>query len=470
MRPTVIASTPRLWTMLYNQYLHELYEAYTRHLAEEGGWGNKQNGISGSGEGLEALARTELVITDGELLMEPSESEVESEPREKLKAGELEHKHVTSETGHPDSSQNERSSTMEAGVTVSELTDFQGSVPLLQQLSDGLQGDAISTTHCSSKSGSTATHDAPSSNTSDPIKPPADFNPNVVPGEIKEVVLEQFRSVLGGREQLITTGGAPTGNQVKQFMMQCFKGIMSEGYGATEVCQVLQNCPVLHSKYLTHHESFSSNICMYMTAFPSAYQHYTHPLPHLHSPAHSNTCTPTLIHLYTPYGTHVTQVGGIASNGTVLPRTNVKLMDVPEMGYFTSDDPPRGEICVKSPTMIDGYYKNPEETAEKFVDGYFRTGDIGTIDTAGNVVIIDRKKNIFKLAQGEFVAPERLEVLYVNKSSLIEQMYVYGNSLQSNVVAVVVPVREWLEQLWKGEHLSGRCLDWRDGVWDAECE
>lgn len=128
------------------------------------------------------------------------------------------------------------------------------------------------------------------------------------------------------------------------------------------------------------------------------------------------------------------------------------------MGYFTSDDPPRGEICVKSPTMIDSYYKNPEETAEKFVDGYFRTGDIGTMDTAGNVVIIDRKKNIFKLAQGEFVAPERLEVLYVNKSSLIEQMYVYGNSLQSNVVAVVVPVREWLEQLWKGEHLSGWCF------------
>jgi len=141
----------------------------------------------GSGEGSEALARTELVITDGELLMEPSESEVESESREKLKA--LKHAHVTSETGHPDSSQNERSSTMEAGVAVSELTDFPVSVPLLQQLSNG---DAISNTHRSSKSGSTATHDALLSNTSDPIKPPADFNPNVVPGEIKELVLMQF--------------------------------------------------------------------------------------------------------------------------------------------------------------------------------------------------------------------------------------------------------------------------------------
>ena len=139
------------------------------------------------------------------------------------------------------------------------------------------------------------------------------------------------------------------------------------------------------------------------------------------------------------------------------------------MGYFTSDNPPRGEICVKSPTMIDGYYKNPEETAEKFVDGYFRTGDIGTVDSVGHVVIIDRKKNIFKLAQGEFVAPERLEVLYVNKSSLIEQMYVYGNSLQSNVVAVVVPVREWLEQLWKREHLSGVCVCGWAYIYGREC-
>lgn len=126
----------------------------------------------------------------------------------------------------------------------------------------------------------------------------------------------------------------------------------------------------------------------------------------------------------------------------MLPSSDVKLIDAPEMDYFTTDNPPRGEICVKTPSMIDGYFKSPDITAEKFVDGYFLTGDIGVMEDDDRVRIIDRKKNIFKLAQGEFVSPERLETVYVGASCCISQMYVYGNSLQSNVVAVVVPERE----------------------------
>ena len=133
------------------------------------------------------------------------------------------------------------------------------------------------------------------------------------------------------------------------------------------------------------------------------------------------------------------QVGGIVSDGITLPHTDIKLIDAPEMGYFTTDRPPRGEICVKTPHMIDGYFKRPDITAEKFVDGYFHTGDIGVVEEYGKVKVIDRKKNIFKLAQGEFVSPERLENLYVASSCYISQMYIYGNSLQANVVAVVVP-------------------------------
>ena len=103
-------------------------------------------------------------------------------------------------------------------------------------------------------------------------------------------------------------------------------------------------------------------------------------------------------------------MGGIASDGRIYDRNEFKLLDVPEMGYLTSDQPPRGELSIKTPTMVTGYYKNEEEMSDKFVDGYFRTGDIVVLEDNDKVRIIDRKKNIFKLAQGEFVSPERLEV------------------------------------------------------------
>jgi long-chain acyl-CoA synthetase len=81
------------------------------------------------------------------------------------------------------------------------------------------------------------------------------------------------------------------------------------------------------------------------------------------------------------------------------------LIDCPEMNYTINDKPyPRGEILVKTPTMIGGYFKNEKATNEQFVDGWFRTGDIGEQRAGSKIVVIDRKKNIFKLAQGEFVA------------------------------------------------------------------
>lgn len=63
------------------------------------------------------------------------------------------------------------------------------------------------------------------------------------------------------------------------------------------------------------------------------------------------------------------QAGGISYEDNIVANVDLKLIDVPEMGYFTNDDPPRGEICVKTLEVIDGYYKNPAETQDKFVDG-----------------------------------------------------------------------------------------------------
>lgn len=82
----------------------------------------------------------------------------------------------------------------------------------------------------------------------------------------------------------------------------------------------------------------------------------------------------------------------------------------------------------------------PDKTKEDHdVDGFFCTGDIGEIQADGSLKIIDRKKNIFKLAQGEYVAVEKLESTY-KLSDVVNQIWVYGSSLQPTLVCVVVPV------------------------------
>ncbi|SOB81244.1 carboxylic acid reductase [Streptomyces sp. 1331.2] len=124
-----------------------------------------------------------------------------------------------------------------------------------------------------------------------------------------------------------------------------------------------------------------------------------------------------------------------------------KLVDVPELGYFTTDSPhPRGELLLKSRLLTSGYYRRPEVTAEVFdEDGYYRTGDIMAELEPDRLVYVDRRNNVLKLSQGEFVALAKLEAAYV-ASSLVHQVFVYGNSSQAFLLAVVVPTPEALEQ------------------------
>lgn len=131
--------------------------------------------------------------------------------------------------------------------------------------------------------------------------------------------------------------------------------------------------------------------------------------------------------------------------GGPIPSFLMKLQDVPDMDYYSTDtgedgEPlPRGEVCYKGPPAFIGYFKEPEKTAEAIdKDGWVHTGDIGAILPNGSLKIIDRKKNIFKLAQGEYIAAEKLEIMF-GKSPLIKQIFVYGDSLQSFLVTIVVP-------------------------------
>lgn len=125
-----------------------------------------------------------------------------------------------------------------------------------------------------------------------------------------------------------------------------------------------------------------------------------------------------------------------------MPCNWIKLVDVEEMNYMAAKG--EGEVCVKGPNVFQGYLKDPAKTAEALdKDGWLHTGDIGKWLPNGTLKIIDRKKHLFKLAQGEYIAPEKIENIYV-RSELVAQVFVYGESLQAFLIAIVVPDFETL--------------------------
>lgn len=150
--------------------------------------------------------------------------------------------------------------------------------------------------------------------------------------------------------------------------------------------------------------------------------------------------------LHDGYGS--TEAGGAVMVDNMIRRPPVldyKLVDVPELGYFGTDQPhPRGELLLKTTTMIPGYYKRPEVTAEIFdADGFYRTGDVVAELGPDELVYLDRRNNVLKLSQGEFVAVAHLEAVYAS-SPLLEQIFIYGSSERAYLLAVIVPTEEAL--------------------------
>lgn len=107
-----------------------------------------------------------------------------------------------------------------------------------------------------------------------------------------------------------------------------------------------------------------------------------------------------------------------------------------------------GEICVKGPSVMMGYYKRPDLTAETIVDGWLHTGDIGQFENERFLKITDRKKELFKTSGGKYVAPQPLENK-MKESPFIEQMMIVGAE-QKFVGALIVPsipnLKEWMRQ------------------------
>ncbi|POM57699.1 Long-chain-fatty-acid-CoA ligase [Phytophthora palmivora] len=203
------------------------------------------------------------------------------------------------------------------------------------------------------------------------------------------VVFSKAQQALGGRVRRMMNGSAPLSKDVKEFCQIVFGATMLEGYGLTETGAVI-------------------------------------------------SCSTDEI----PPGDHV---------GIPLGNVQICLEDVPEMNYTSQDKPcPRGEILMKGDNVFIGYYKQPDLTKEVIdEDGWLHTGDIGCWNTNGTLRIIDRKKNIFKLSQGEYVAPEKIEGIYI-KSSFIAQAFVHGDSMKNYLVGIIVPdvefVAKWAEE------------------------
>jgi fatty acid CoA ligase FadD9 len=153
------------------------------------------------------------------------------------------------------------------------------------------------------------------------------------------------------------------------------------------------------------------------------------------------------MHLMDVYGS--TEAGIVLIDGKVQnpPVIDYKLIDIPDLGYFATDRPhPRGELLIKTENMFPGYYKRPEVTADVFdPDGYYRTGDVVAEVGPGQLTFVDRRNNVLKLAQGEFVTITKLEAVFGN-SPLVRQIYVYGKSTHSYLLAVVVPTEEALQR------------------------
>ncbi len=116
---------------------------------------------------------------------------------------------------------------------------------------------------------------------------------------------------------------------------------------------------------------------------------------------------------------------------------------MPDMNYTHNDVDKdgnklvRGEICFRGYGVTPYYYKNEEKTRETIdEEGWLHTGDIGVMLPNGALKIIDRKKNLFKLAQGEYVSPEKVENIYV-KFPYIEESFLHGNPLKRFAIAIV---------------------------------
>ncbi|PNY20704.1 Long-chain-fatty-acid-CoA ligase 1 [Tolypocladium capitatum] len=135
------------------------------------------------------------------------------------------------------------------------------------------------------------------------------------------------------------------------------------------------------------------------------------------------------------------------SLGSIPASIEMKLVDYPEAGYLCSNPTPQGEIWIRGDSVTEGYYDNPEDTKSAIKsDGWLCTGDIGQWEPNGHFKIIDRKKNLVKTLNGEYIALEKLESVY-RAATLVANICIHASPHRARPIAIVIPSPPALEQL-----------------------
>jgi len=148
------------------------------------------------------------------------------------------------------------------------------------------------------------------------------------------------------------------------------------------------------------------------------------------------------------------------SIGAMPSSIEVKLVDFADAGYFATNKPnPQGEIWIRGDSVMEEYYENEEETAAaKAPGGWFKTGDVGEFDKNGHLKIIDRKKNLVKTANGEYIALEKLESVY-RSAAVVGNICVYADQSKAKPIAIIVPLEPALKKLAEENGISGSGVD-----------
>ncbi|GMG55672.1 unnamed protein product [Ambrosiozyma monospora] len=198
----------------------------------------------------------------------------------------------------------------------------------------------------------------------------------ILPSVIESLVFKKIKAATGGRLRYMLNGGSPLSIETQKFITEAMGAPLLIGYGLTETT--------------------------------------------------ANTCVMDPDHF--EYGCAGSLVGSIT----------VKLIDVPEAGYYAKNN--QGEVLIKGLPVTSEYYKNKVETKNAFnyEPDWFSTGDIGEWLPNGNLKLIDRKKNLVKTQNGEYIALEKLESIY-RSNSAVNNICCYADETKVKPIAIVIP-------------------------------